>query len=135
MPYFMFIFRFQNTSDITVPQAELWAIIHGLKLAKERGYSKIQVESDSLMAVNFIDKGCLDTHQYKSLIDEIQSLMSDMESIQVSHIFREANHVADHLANCGLSLDMLCKIFDVILDFLSLLLLGDVCNTFFPYGF
>lgn len=119
----------------TVTQAELWAIIHGLKLAKERGYSKIMVESDSLTAVKFINGGCLHSHQCKPLVNEIHKLMAELESIQVSHVFREANQVADRLANCGLSLDMSCKIFDVIPDFLSLPLLGDACNTFFPRGF
>lgn len=119
----------------TVPQAELWAIIHGLKLAKERGFAQIIVESDSSAAVNFINTGCLSTHQCRPLVNEIHKIMSELGNIRVAHVFREANQVADRLANHGLSLDMFCKVFDVIPDFLSLPLMGDACNTLFPRGF
>lgn len=93
------------------------------------------MESDSLTAVNFINGGCLDSHQCSPLVNAIQKLMADNDRINISHIFREANQVADCLASFGLSLDMTCKVFDVIPDFLVNSLRGDVCNTFFPRGY
>lgn len=119
----------------TVPQAELWAIIYGLRLAKDRGFSNIHVESDSLTAVNLINGGCLASHQCKPLVNEIKKLLPEVDRPQVTHVFREANQVADRLATYALSLDMNCKFFDVIPDFLILSLLGDVCKTIYPRGF
>lgn len=121
--------------NCTVPQAELWAIIHGLRLAKEKGFSNIQIEFDSLTAINFINGGCLACHLCRPLVNEINKLLHDVDRAQVSHVIREANQVADRLANHGLSLEMTCKVFDVISDFLIPSLMGNVCNTWYPRGF
>lgn len=110
-------------------------ILHGLKLAKERGFTNILVESDSLTAVNFISGGCSATHPCSPLVKEIHKFMTVDGSISVAHTFREANQVADRLANFGISLSMACKIFEVIPDFLIDSLRGDACNTFFPRGY
>lgn len=119
----------------TVPQAKLWAIIHGLGLAKDRGFSQIHVESDSITVVNFINGGCLATHSCRPLVNEIIKLFPSAGGIQVSHVFREANQVADWLANYGLSLNMTCKIFEFVPDFLWNSILGDVCKTVYPHGY
>lgn len=119
----------------TVPQAELWAVIYGLRLAKDRGFSNIHVESDSLIAVNLINGGCLASHQCRPLVNEIKKLIPEVDRAQVTHVFWKANQVADCLATYALSLDMDCKIFDVIPDYLGLSLLGDVCKTIYPRGF
>ncbi|GAU42820.1 hypothetical protein TSUD_185780 [Trifolium subterraneum] len=41
----------------SVVHAELWGIVYGLELANNRGYKRIRVESDSLIAINLIRNG------------------------------------------------------------------------------
>lgn len=107
-----------------VPQAELWAILHGLKLTTARGFKRIHVETDSTTMVNFINKGCTSSHLCRPLVNEINRLIAEVDKITVTHVHREANQVADLLANHGLSLNMSSKIFDVAPDFLSNALFG-----------
>lgn len=45
-----------------VLQAELWGIIHSLKLARTKGFSKVLIESDSEIAIGLLNKGCVVTH-------------------------------------------------------------------------
>ena len=44
--------------NVSVLEAKLWGIYHGLKLAWERGFRKIIVYSDSLIAINLLKDGC-----------------------------------------------------------------------------
>jgi hypothetical protein len=44
--------------NVSMLEAELWGIYHGLKLAWERGFRKIIVYSDSLIAINLLKDGC-----------------------------------------------------------------------------
>ncbi|MCH99743.1 putative non-LTR retroelement reverse transcriptase [Trifolium medium] len=43
---------------VSVLEAELWGIYHGLKLSWERGFRKIRVYSVSLIAVKLRKDGC-----------------------------------------------------------------------------
>lgn len=54
----------------TTLSSELWAILHGLQIAKLRGYLKIEIESDCLMALDLI-QACLDGAQANTIVKEI----------------------------------------------------------------
>lgn len=62
----------ETLSPCSVAEAELWAILKGLKLAKERGYDRIQVETDSLVALRLIQMDCSPLHPSFNLIREIK---------------------------------------------------------------
>lgn len=42
--------------------AKLWAIFLGVQIAGDSGFDKICVESDSLLAINFLNIGCPESH-------------------------------------------------------------------------
>nr|KYP45881.1 Putative ribonuclease H protein At1g65750 family [Cajanus cajan] len=107
-----FIFAFSNMIGVcSVVQAELCAIFHGLRLLKERSLMvDIIIESDSALAVKFLNEGCSREHPYYSLVNHIVRMAGDFPSIDCTHVLREANQVADGFAKFELSISegMLC---------------------------
>ncbi|KAJ1415276.1 Ribonuclease H-like superfamily [Sesbania bispinosa] len=63
------------------------------------------VESDSLCAINFILKECPDSHPCFSIVKAIRNFMLLRPNTRLSHCFREANYVADSLANHAYQFD------------------------------
>ncbi|CAL0327373.1 unnamed protein product [Lupinus luteus] len=121
-----FLFAFsKHLGNCTVMQAELWGILYGLKLVQQRGFRKTSTETDSSSSVQLISSGCPQTHPYFSLVADIQSLILAMDQVLCTHIFREANSVADELAKFGLSLDNSSRSFDVVPSFCYVKLLLD----------
>jgi ribonuclease HI len=83
--------------------AELWAITNGLKLAWSKGFRKIILESDSSLAVDLITKNKIFIDKNYNLIMQARELLAKEWDIQVRHVYREANSMADWLANYGLT--------------------------------
>lgn len=81
-------------------ETEIWGIYRGLTIMLERGYNNIHIESDSLSAVQLINGDHPSTHPLNSLIGDSRLLLRRTQ-FQISHIFREANTSADHLARLG----------------------------------
>ena len=70
----------------------------GLELAIELGFSSLIVEFDSTTVVSWVTShgyGCWD---YAYLLAKIRHLCS-LSSVQIHHVYREANQAADYLAN------------------------------------
>lgn len=86
-----------------VLQAELWGIFIGLKLAADLCIKKLEVESDSAVAVNLINSVDHDLHPMATIIGNCRFLMQLFYSCHLSHIHRERNAVADILAKDSLS--------------------------------
>lgn len=99
-----FIFTFPvKLRTVSVLEAELWGILHGLKLAWSRGFRHIHVYSDSQGAVNLLSDGCSRTHVCYPLVTAIHEVHGDGGVVKWSHVLREANEVADALAKEYLS--------------------------------
>ncbi|XVF32879.1 hypothetical protein REPUB_Repub17cG0121000 [Reevesia pubescens] len=82
----------------TVLKAEISAILLGLKIAWEKGYRRVFVESDSLLAVKKLTGSPSRTDPLFHLIFQCQLFIAKEWDCMISHIFREANYCADHLA-------------------------------------
>ncbi|KAF5198102.1 Hva22-like protein a [Thalictrum thalictroides] len=82
---------------------EIWAIWRGLILALGQGVKSIWVESDSMSAVQVINKEWPYPLKYGSCLKHIWKLLNNFENFQVSHSWREANQAADHLAKMNLN--------------------------------
>ncbi|KAK7272851.1 hypothetical protein RIF29_13891 [Crotalaria pallida] len=54
--------------NCSIIDAELWAILHGLRLAYGRGLRRVVMESDSLVAIRFLQEGCVPTHECAPLV-------------------------------------------------------------------
>ena len=83
--------------------AEFNAIRDGLLLCSDLsiGLSTVLIESDSLILVEMFNKGCCSLWQLQNQWNEVLCNVKQVRAVQ--HQFREANAVADCLANVGIS--------------------------------
>ena len=90
------------TSNCDVLHNELYAILHGLSFAWEKGYKEVICESDSLQAIKIVEAS-IDMHRHpcRRLLLEIQQLLARSWSVRFSHVYRSANRCADYLAKKG----------------------------------
>ncbi|XP_048504578.2 uncharacterized protein LOC109135629 [Beta vulgaris subsp. vulgaris] len=79
--------------------AEAKAIYHGLKLAKELGYRHLEVESDSLLAIQALRKGRGGSSEFHLIIDDILDLVVCFDFLVWSFVKRSGNNVAHMLAH------------------------------------
>lgn len=84
-------------------QAEVWGIFIGLKMAMDLHIQKIEVASDSALAVNLLVSHDYDLHPLATLLDNCHSIMQRFESCSIHHVHREKNVVADILAKDSIS--------------------------------
>ncbi|KAF7839972.1 RNA-directed DNA polymerase [Senna tora] len=83
-------------------QAELWGVLKGLEVAWKIGMRKVQLESDSLGAVNLIKDPPGNAHTSFSLASKIIGLLNRDWEVRVRHVYRDANLAADLMArNCS----------------------------------
>ncbi|XP_019248338.1 PREDICTED: uncharacterized protein LOC109227594 [Nicotiana attenuata] len=79
-------------------EAEAVAILEALRFCKSQQYSKIWLQTDSLVLKNVIEGTWDPPWTIVEYVEEIRQLKGEF-SIKVSHIFREGNKLVDHLAN------------------------------------
>jgi ribonuclease HI len=87
-------------------RAELCAITAGLEIAWSRGITKLIIEWDSELVIDCITKESIKMDANYILIVKARELLKRDWEVVVQHAFREANLVADCLANFGLSKDL-----------------------------
>ncbi|KAL4355056.1 hypothetical protein GQ457_06G032600 [Hibiscus cannabinus] len=88
------ILRFSKCIGVcSIIDAELWGVLVGLESAWSRGFRRIVVETDSLDVLRLLRS---DNHnqQRPSLLMHLNRL----RHVNVQHIVREGNQVADSLA-------------------------------------
>ncbi|XP_077249413.1 uncharacterized protein LOC143888914 [Tasmannia lanceolata] len=88
---------------------ELQAILHGLRLARNHNLTNIWVESDLLVAVNVVLKKFKYPWKGIPTLAKIYKVLAGTNSWCISHIWCEANSVADFLSkpDCGIKGDNL----------------------------
>ena len=109
------------------------AIRHGLYLAWELWFRKVEGESDCLEPVQIIygNTRYFDYFYFKSILQEIDELMLRQWDVKVYHVLQEANSCANFLAKIGSSLVVT---LDVMINppvGLSPLLRGDLRGVLF----
>ncbi|KAF7811130.1 putative ribonuclease H protein At1g65750 family [Senna tora] len=94
-----FIIGFMRSlGDASVLNAELWGIFCALEVAWSAGFKKVLVESDSLLAVNLVNDSIPLSHPCSPILSRIHHWISCDWEVQVVHIHREGNCVADTMA-------------------------------------
>nr|XP_016451168.1 PREDICTED: ribonuclease H-like [Nicotiana tabacum] len=91
----------REISEGTNNESKTVAIVEALKMCKNLNYFQIWLQTDSLLLKNIIEESwkppwCINDH-----VEEILRL-NEQSIIKVTHIFREGNTLADHLANYAL---------------------------------
>ena len=93
-----------NIGRCSAPLAELWGVYYALVIAWEKGISRLELEVDSTMVVEFLIKGIGDTHPLSFLVHLCYGFLTRDWLVRIVHVYREANHLADGLANLAFSL-------------------------------
>ncbi|CAN1751199.1 Putative ribonuclease H protein At1g65750 [Linum perenne] len=94
-----------NLGTCTITRAELRAASISLDMAWNMGARKVHLQVDSLVAVRAITGLCSDDSRHSHDIHQIQRMLERNWSVEVHHIYREKNRVADLLAHFGHSLN------------------------------
>ncbi|KAG7558418.1 Ribonuclease H domain [Arabidopsis thaliana x Arabidopsis arenosa] len=121
-----------NIGICSAPLAELWGVYYGLYIAWERGITCLEVEVDSEMVVGFLRTGIDDSHPLSFLVRLCHGFLSKDWSVRVSHVYREANRLADGLTNYAFSLHLGFHLFVSCPENVNLLLLEDINGSAHP---
>ena len=84
-----------NIGICTAPMVELWRVYYGLVIAWERGVRKVELEVDSQIVVGFLKTWISVAHPLSFLVQLCYGFLSKDWSVRVSHVYREANRLAD----------------------------------------
>jgi hypothetical protein len=91
--------HFANPSN---NEAEYEAVLHGMRMAKACGATRIKIHGDSNLIAQQVMKECDATYAnmiaYRTMYDKLEG---DFEGCEVTHIGRESDKEADSLANIG----------------------------------
>ncbi|KAL3527877.1 hypothetical protein ACH5RR_012533 [Cinchona calisaya] len=78
-----------------------WALRDGLQVAINKGCRQLIVESDSQILVDAVKSIDNEPHLLSPIICDYRAMMMQLNRVEVLHIFRDANFVADTLAKHG----------------------------------
>jgi hypothetical protein len=91
--------RFANPSN---NKAEYVAVLHGMRMAKACGATRIKIHGDSNLITQQVmkdcDATCANMIAYHTMYDKLEG---NFEGCEVTHIGRESNEEVDNLANIG----------------------------------
>ncbi|XP_004309343.1 PREDICTED: uncharacterized protein LOC101295189, partial [Fragaria vesca subsp. vesca] len=90
-----------NFGITTISVAEALSLRNSLICAKERGLSRVEVEGDSKLVIDAVNGIAASPWRILKLVQEIRCLRNSFDFISFKHIFREANFVANAVANVG----------------------------------
>ncbi|KAL6201828.1 hypothetical protein ACLB2K_025540 [Fragaria x ananassa] len=89
-----------NSGTASVPLPEALALRNNLLCVKEKGVLKVEVEGDSKFVIDIANGVCDPPWRLVKVFQDIKLLGCNFESIRLfRHVFREANFVANILAN------------------------------------
>ncbi|XP_019094473.1 PREDICTED: uncharacterized protein LOC109129898 [Camelina sativa] len=118
-----------NIGVCTAPLAELWGVYYGLHLAWGRGFRRVELEVDSLLVVGLLKSGISSAHPLSFLVRLCQSFVSRDWLVRINHVYREANRLADGLANYAFSLQLGFHSFNSCPDVVCEILREDAVGT------
>ena len=78
-------------------RAEVLALVTGLRLCLLRGFTNVNIQVDSLVLVGILHRPLQCPWVVRREVDQIWGMVADVT--RVTHCYREANRVANRLAN------------------------------------
>jgi len=112
--------------------AELWGVFYGLRIARERGFSKVELHVDSSVVVRTLQTTKDGSVVGWRLIQEIRRLLALEREVKIWHSYREENSSADALANMGCEHAPGLRVYEQCPARLSYLVLADVMGIATP---
>lgn len=76
----------------------------GLLIAIHQGWSEVELESDCAMLINAVNEPREDYFEIGRIVEDCKDYMLAFESLEVRHIYCEANgvvHRLAHIASCS----------------------------------
>lgn len=83
-----------------VLQAEGLALFAGFQATILASHKRIHIEGDSNYS-STVSKGTVPPWRAKTIVENIITLLHKFDFVKINHVYREANSVADALANLG----------------------------------
>lgn len=94
-------------------EAEVSALVEGLKLAKELYIEKLELQMDNQACVEILRSQKWGRSEYSDMFEHIMKLIDSPNwTVKIKHVYREGNRVADWLANQGVAQHIRLEIFD-----------------------
>lgn len=90
-----FLYSIGNCSPF---EAEAWAALKGIQLARHLGWKQLIIESDSEEIVNYLNNARIPTIAAHNILEACKKELQAIESCKISASARESNKVADTLA-------------------------------------
>jgi ribonuclease HI len=115
----------KNVGKCNAFVAELWGVLEGLRCVRRMGFSKVEINIDSVSVVQLLQQRNLHSMSGGTVTRQIWKLLDLNWDIEITHSYREANKCADALANVGCSLGRDIVFYDVCPPFLSHFLVED----------
>jgi len=112
-----------NIGVCSAPLAELWGVYYGLYIAWERRVTRLEIEVDSEIVVGLLKTGINEVHPLSFLVRLCHGFISRDWRVRISHVYREANRLADGLANYAFSLPLGFHLLSLVPDSLRFILL------------
>lgn len=94
--------------------------------------SQLELEVDSELVVGFLKTGISEAHPLSFVVRLCHVCISKDWNVQISHVYREANHLADGLANYAFSLPVGLHFFDNVPRCIALVLTEDARGAATP---
>jgi len=98
----------------------------------EKRVTRLKLEVDSEMVVGFIRTGIGEAHPLSFLVRLCYGFLVKDWTVRICHVYREANSLADVLANYVFSLLLGVHIFFSVLLCVKTIMRDDVDGTTFP---
>ncbi|KAK5811264.1 hypothetical protein PVK06_026591 [Gossypium arboreum] len=109
---------------------ELWAILHGLRIAWQKGYTKVIIESDNKSVVAMLTDVSIESSSLTTLVQRIKEECRGNWTVKIQHIFHKVNKVADYIVSYSMKkYDM--EIIDFPMFDVRQLLLEDKMGDFY----
>ncbi|CAN1336375.1 Putative ribonuclease H protein At1g65750, partial [Linum perenne] len=90
-----------NLGKCSITHAEITGIVLGFERVWDAGIRRVEVQTDSKCAIQLLSyEGGL-SNQHAAILGKFRRLKRRDWIIQLKHVYREANFLADHLANQG----------------------------------
>ncbi|CAN1768424.1 Putative ribonuclease H protein At1g65750 [Linum perenne] len=90
-----------NLGRCSVTRAELRGAIHGLELVWSMGFRSVELQLDSKAAIDLLLATGEPRHQHAGEVLSFRELRERHWSVNIRHVYREGNKVADFLASRG----------------------------------
>ncbi|KAH9660103.1 putative ribonuclease H protein [Citrus sinensis] len=92
-----------NLGMCSVLSAGLWGLLHGLRVAWDHGFRRLQVGVDNKSIVHLLERAHPSANENAILVKVIQELLARDWIVHMEHVYKEANSDADFLTSYSLT--------------------------------